>query len=88
MRIAFVSNVVHPFVTGGAQKRIHEIGARLARPLHRRLAANDHDLVVAPIFPYFPVLASKLAAFGTDTPLVTRNKRKPTNSVMGLSATS
>ena len=126
MRIAFVSNVVHPFVTGGAQKRIHEIGARLAadgheitvygrhfwdgppetthegltlrtvapaadlytddrrsiteaidfaarlaRPLHRRLAANDHDLVVAPIFPYFPVLASKLAALGTDTSLVT-----------------
>ncbi|UOO95174.1 glycosyltransferase family 4 protein [Halococcus dombrowskii] len=126
MRIAFVSNVVHPFVKGGAQKRIHEIGtrlaadgheitvygrqfwdgppettheglilravapaadlytddrrsiteaidfaARLARPLHRRLAANDHDLVVASVFPYFPVLASKLAALGTDTPLVT-----------------
>ncbi|EMA43499.1 glycosyltransferase [Halococcus morrhuae DSM 1307] len=126
MRIAFVSNVVHPFVKGGAQKRIHEIGtrlaadghditvygrqfwdgpgeithegltlravapaaglytddrrsiteaidfaARLARPLHRRLAADDHDLVVASVFPYFPVLASKLATLGTDTPLVT-----------------
>ncbi|WP_049898883.1 glycosyltransferase family 4 protein [Halococcus agarilyticus] len=126
MRIAFVSNVVHPFVTGGAQKRIHEIGtrlaaegheitvygrqfwdgpdeithegltlravasaadlytddrrsiteaidfaARLARPLHRRLAANDHDLIVASVFPYFPVLSAKLAGLGTDTPLVT-----------------
>jgi len=30
MRIAFVSNVVYPFVTGGAEKRIHEIGTRLA----------------------------------------------------------
>ncbi len=126
VRIAFISNVVHPFVKGGAQKRIHEIGtrlaadgheitiygrqfwngpdeldhegltlravapaadlytddrrsiteavdfaARLARPLHRRLTENDHDLVVASVFPYFPVLASKLAALGTDTPLVT-----------------
>ena len=126
MRIAFVSNVVHPFATGGARKRIHEIdtrlaadgheitvygrhfwdgppetthegltlravapaadlytddrrsvteaidfAARLAHPLHRRLAANDHNLVVASVFPYFPVLAAKLAALGTDTPLVT-----------------
>jgi len=29
MDIAFVSNVVFPFVKGGAQKRIHEIGTRL-----------------------------------------------------------
>jgi len=38
MRIAFVSNVIHPFVTGGAQKRIHEIGTRLA--------ADGHDVTV------------------------------------------
>lgn len=34
MRVAFVSNVVHPFVTGGAQKRIHEIGTRLVDEGH------------------------------------------------------
>ena len=32
--IAFVSNVVYPFVTGGAQKRIHEIGTRLVERGH------------------------------------------------------
>jgi glycosyltransferase involved in cell wall biosynthesis len=34
VRIAFVSNVVYPFVTGGAEKRIYEIGRRLARDGH------------------------------------------------------
>ncbi|MFC6974389.1 glycosyltransferase family 4 protein [Halomicroarcula sp. GCM10025709] len=34
MRIAFVSNVVYPYVTGGAEKRIYEIGRRLAREGH------------------------------------------------------
>ena len=34
MRIAFVSNVVHPFVADGAQKRIHGIGTRLAADSH------------------------------------------------------
>ena len=38
MRIVFVSNVVHPFVTGGAQKRIHEIGTKLA--------ADGHEITV------------------------------------------
>ncbi|MDS0300229.1 glycosyltransferase family 4 protein [Halogeometricum sp. S1BR25-6] len=126
MRIGFISNVVHPFVTGGAQKRIHEIGTRLAdnghdvtiygrhywdgpkqakygnlrlqavapsadlytddrrsitealdfsarslRPLSERLRANEHDLVVTSVFPFFPVLSSKLAALGTNTPVVT-----------------
>jgi glycosyltransferase involved in cell wall biosynthesis len=126
VRIAFVSNVVHPFVTGGAQKRIHEIGtrlaadghditvygrhfwngpretthdgltlravapeadlytdgrrsitealdfaARLAHPLRNRLRNDDHDLIVASVFPYFPVLAATFAGLGTDIPLVT-----------------
>lgn len=126
MRIAFVTNVVHPFITGGAQKRIHEIGTRLAaeghditiygrhfwngpheityegltlravapeerfytdgrrsitealdfaaqlaRPLHSHLVESEHDLVVASVFPYFPVLAATLAGLSTDTPLVT-----------------
>ncbi len=124
MRIGFVSNVVYPFVTGGAQKRIHEIGTRLAadghdvtiygrqywdgpriteyenmtlhgvapateiyaddrrsiteaidfsaRLLpHLRKNADDHDVIVASLFPYFPVLASKLSALGTDTPVIT-----------------
>jgi glycosyltransferase involved in cell wall biosynthesis len=124
MRIAFVSNVVYPFVTGGAEKRIHEIGTRLAADGHEvtvygrhfwdgpkvmkyegmtlhgvapskdlytddrrsiteaidfsvrllptlRRNIDDHDLIVASVFPYFPVLASKLTSLGTDTPLVT-----------------
>ncbi|WP_144905934.1 glycosyltransferase family 4 protein [Halobellus captivus] len=126
MRVAFVSNVVYPFITGGAEKRIHEIGTRLASqghdvtiygrhfwdgpeeithegltlravapetelytddrrsiteaidfatrsipPLRRHLRQNEHDVVVASVFPYFPVLATKLASLRTDTPLVT-----------------
>jgi glycosyltransferase involved in cell wall biosynthesis len=126
MRVAFVSNVVYPFVTGGAEKRIYEIGTRLADrghdvtvygrhfwdgpaetaydgmtlravspdrdlyvdgdgrrsitealefskdllvPLRRRV--DDHDVVVASVFPYFPVLTAELALLGRDAPLVT-----------------
>ena len=126
MDIAFVSNVVYPYVTGGAEKRIHEIGSRLAAdghdvtvygrhfwdgpelieddgmvlravapgtdlyvddrrsiseaidfgvrlayPLARQLRDGDHDVVVASVFPYFPVLSAALARVGTGTPLVT-----------------
>ncbi|AEH38945.1 glycosyltransferase family 4 protein [Halopiger xanaduensis] len=124
MDIAFVSNVVFPFVKGGAEKRIHEIGTRLAAAGHdvtvygrhfwdgpqvtdhegvtlygvapsRDLYADErrsitealefsarllpdlrrnverHDVVVASLFPYFPVLASKLMTLLTDTPLIT-----------------
>jgi glycosyltransferase involved in cell wall biosynthesis len=126
MRVAFVSNVVYPFVTGGAEKRIHEISSRLvdeghdvtiygrhfwdgpeevthegrtlravapeadlyaedrrsiteaidfaARalpPLRRRLRRHEHDVVVASVFPYFPILSTKLASLGTDAALVT-----------------
>jgi glycosyltransferase involved in cell wall biosynthesis len=35
MDIAFVSNVVYPFVTGGAEKRIYEFGTRLVDRGHR-----------------------------------------------------
>lgn len=35
MNVAFVSNVVYPFVTGGAQKRVHEIGTRLVEQGHK-----------------------------------------------------
>lgn len=126
MRIAFVTNVVYPFVTGGAQKRVYEIGTRLAAdghdvtvygrhfwdgpetmpyegmtlravslerdlyttedgrrsitealefskdlvvPLRHHL--DDHDVVVASVFPYFPVLAAKLSTIGSSTPVVT-----------------
>lgn len=123
MNIAYVSNVVYPFVTGGAQKRIHEIGTRLATdhevtiygrhfwdgpheidyqqlrlrgispphdlyigdrrsitealefakdllvPLRRHI--DEHDVVVASIFPYFPVLASELCSLLKHTPIVT-----------------
>lgn len=31
MRIAFLSDVAYPWVTGGAERRIHEVGRRLAR---------------------------------------------------------
>jgi glycosyltransferase involved in cell wall biosynthesis len=126
MRVAFVSNVVYPYVKGGAEKRIHEIGRRLADrghdvtvfgrhfwdgpelttnegmtlravapeadlydgerrsiaeaidfaartlpPLRRRLRRDEYDVVVASVFPYFPVLATKLASLHTNTPLVT-----------------
>ena len=126
MRIGFVSNVIYPFVHGGAEKRIHEIGTRLADrghevtvygrhfwdgpaeithegmtlravapeadlyaedrrsiteaidfaaralpPLRRRLRNDEHDVVVASVFPYFPVLSTKLASLRTETPLVT-----------------
>lgn len=124
MDIAFVSNVVYPFVKGGAEKRIHEIGTRLAAaghdvtvyarrfwdgpavmeyegmtlravsperelyagdrrsiseaiefaahlvgPLRRR--ADEHDLVVASVFPYFPVLSAFAGRALSGTPLVT-----------------
>jgi len=125
MNVAFVSNVVYPFVQGGAEKRIHEIGSRLAdrghsvtvyarhfwdgpretthegmqlravaddhplytdegrrsireaidfgarsyRPLSRGLA--DHDVLVASVFPYFPVLAAVGACLRRDVPIVT-----------------
>lgn len=126
MRVAFVSNVVYPFVTGGAEKRIHEIGTRLAADGHdvtvygrhfwdgpaeyeyegmtlravapeadlydgerrsigealdfaarlvptvrRHLREDEHDVVVASVFPYFPVLSTKLTSIGTATPVVT-----------------
>lgn len=125
MDVAFVSNVVYPFVRGGAEKRVHEIGRRLASRGHdvtvygRRfwdgppvrthsgmtlrgvapgvdLYKNDgqrsisealsfavrlvptlrdhvheHDLLVASVFPYFPVLSTKLCTLSDDTPLVT-----------------
>jgi glycosyltransferase involved in cell wall biosynthesis len=126
MNVAFVSNVVYPFVKGGAEKRIHEIGRRLAASGHEvtvyarkywtgserrehegmvlqavapeaelhsgdrrsiaeavdfaarllpslrgHLADRDHDLMIVSVFPYFPVLTSKLASLGRDVPLVT-----------------
>lgn len=124
MNIAFVSNVVYPFVTGGAEKRIYEIGTRLASRGHEvtiygrhfwdgpettvyegvtlravspardlyvgdrrsiteaiefskdllvplRRAIDRHDLVVASVFPYFPVLASRVSTILTSTPLIT-----------------
>lgn len=120
-----MTNVVHPYVTGGAQKRVHEIGTRLAADGHEvtvycrhfwdgprerrhngmtlravapeadlygpggrrsiteavgfatrlvptlRKELHHHDLVVASVFPYFPVLSSKLSTLGMDVPLVT-----------------
>ncbi|NGM71407.1 glycosyltransferase family 4 protein [Natronolimnobius sp. AArcel1] len=124
MRICFVSNVIYPYVTGGAEKRIHEIGTRLADQGHDvtvygrhywdgpqviehegmtlygvapakelytddrrsiteaidfsvrllpylRRNIDDHDIVVASVFPYFPVLSSKLTTLRTETPVVT-----------------
>lgn len=124
MNVAYVSNVVYPFVTGGAEKRIHEIGSRLAErghdvtvygrhywdgpskishegmqlrgvagerdlyvdgrrsipeavrfagavwgPLRRHV--DDHDVVVASVFPYFPVLSASAATWRTGVVLVT-----------------
>jgi glycosyltransferase involved in cell wall biosynthesis len=126
VNIAYVSNVVYPFVTGGAEKRIYEISRRLVddghdvtiysrhfwdgpeemefegmtlravapeaalyeddrrsitealdfavrtvRPLRAEVADRDHDVVVASVFPYFPVLSSKLSTLSRDVPVVT-----------------
>lgn len=124
MNIAYVSNVVYPFVTGGAEKRIYEIGTRLvdrghevtvygrhfwdgppettydglrlravaderdlytngrrsireaiafAGALPRPLAkhAPTHDVIIASVFPYFPVLSAAGVAQRYDTAFVT-----------------
>lgn len=126
MNVAFVSNVVYPFVKGGAEKRVHEIGtrladdghdvtvygrhfwdgpprrsfegmtlqavaperdlyagerrsiteaiefaARLAPTLRSELGDREHDVIVASVFPYFPVFSAALATLGRDVPLVT-----------------
>jgi glycosyltransferase involved in cell wall biosynthesis len=42
MNIAFISNVIYPYVTGGAQKRIHEIGRRLADQGHTVTVYGRH----------------------------------------------
>lgn len=42
MNIAFISNVIYPFVTGGAEKRIHEIGTRLADKGHEVTVYGRH----------------------------------------------
>jgi glycosyltransferase involved in cell wall biosynthesis len=124
MDVAFVSNVVYPFVKGGAEKRIYEVGRRLAAdghdvtvygrhfwdgpsettldgmtlrgvaperdlytdgrrsipeaigfaasllaPLRRHV--DEHDVVDASVFPYFPVLTARASTLFTDTALVT-----------------
>lgn len=124
MDVAFVTNVVYPFVPGGAQKRVHELGTRLAdrghdvtvygrrfwdgprerhyegltlrgvaperdlyvddrrsireaigfatalwRPLRRHL--DEHDVIDASVFPFFPVLSVRAAASLADVPVVT-----------------
>jgi glycosyltransferase involved in cell wall biosynthesis len=124
MDVAYVSNVVYPFVTGGAEKRINELGTRLAarghdvtvygrhfwdgppetthegmrlravagersihagdrrsireaagfavslwRPLRRHL--DTHDVVVASVFPYFPVIPAATSCRTAGVPLVT-----------------
>ncbi|MFC4357695.1 glycosyltransferase family 4 protein [Halobium salinum] len=124
MNIAYVSNVVYPFVKGGAEKRIYEEGTRLVKRGHsvtvygrhfwdgpkeqefdgltlravspeRELYAGDrrsigeavefskdllrplqrhrreHDVVVASVFPYLPVLTAGLVTGIARTPLVT-----------------
>jgi glycosyltransferase involved in cell wall biosynthesis len=127
MDVGFVSNVVYPHTTGGAEKRIYEIARRLAAdghsvtqysrrywesegPTHRdgvrfeaiapgrelysgdrrsipeavgfgvrsigplRRLFQQHDIVHASVFPYFPVLGAALAratAGPTAAPLVT-----------------
>jgi glycosyltransferase involved in cell wall biosynthesis len=122
----FILNIICIFITGSAEKRIHEIGtpladnghgvtvygrhywdgpevithkgltlravepeadlyeddrwsiteaidfaARALPPLRRQIKRNKHDVVVASVFPYFPVLSTKLASLNTDTLLVT-----------------
>ena len=42
MNVAYVSNVVYPFVTGGAEKRIYEIGTRLVDRGHEVTVYGRH----------------------------------------------
>lgn len=118
--------MVYLYISGGAQKRIHEIGAQFAdrghevtvygrhywdgaseitykgltlravapeadlcaddrrsitealdfaarayHPLRKRLRSDKHGVVITSVFPYFPVISTKLASLYTDTPLVT-----------------
>jgi hypothetical protein len=46
-----------------------DFAARLVPTL--RPHVDEHDLVVASVFPYFPVLSAKLCTLLADTPLVT-----------------
>lgn len=46
-----------------------EFGLRCIPPIRRH--TNEHDLIVASVFPYFPVLGTVLARAGTSTPLIT-----------------
>ena len=124
VNIAYVAPVVYPFVKGGAEKRIHEVGSRLAgrghnvtiysrhwwdgprtrkhagmtlqavgparelytdgdrrsitgalglaarfvEPLARH--ADEHDLLVTPVAPYFHVFTAALASALHSAPLV------------------
>jgi glycosyltransferase involved in cell wall biosynthesis len=42
MNIAYISNVVYPFVKGGAERRIHEIGQRLSERGHEVTVYGRH----------------------------------------------
>lgn len=42
VNVAFVSNVVYSFVTGGAQKRVHEIDTRLVEQGHKVTVYGRH----------------------------------------------
>ena len=46
-----------------------EFSKDLVRPLRRHL--NEHDLLVVSVFPYFPIIASKLSTIAKSTPIVT-----------------
>jgi glycosyltransferase involved in cell wall biosynthesis len=48
-----------------------DFAVRALPQISKRLRNDAHDVVVASVFPYFPVLSTKLASLGTETPIVT-----------------
>ena len=48
-----------------------DFAARAFPHLRRYLRRDEHDIGVASVFPYFPVLSTKLASLRTETPFAT-----------------
>src|SRR4030042_440356 len=64
MRIAYVYDAIYPYIMGGAQKRIWELGKRLAQRGHEVTIFGmknweGEDIIYAVNFPYFPCFSAK-----------------------------
>jgi glycosyltransferase involved in cell wall biosynthesis len=81
LNIAFATPVIYPFVKGGAEKRIHEIGSRLTRRGHKITVYSRHwwdgkkNRIHA---------GMQLRAVGPPTELYTDGDRRSISSALGL----